>query len=189
MLVVDVGCGPSLPYEKNGAFVIGLEPSYPSIRHNEDVDIRIMGSATKMPFPSHSLDMVVCFYSIHHFVGSNREENRRLVSDAFHEFARVIKPGGSLFIYEMIPMAPAALMQSFVWNPARKVLGKKLDMYFWNAEFFDRIRSGIRREVVLERVFFQSSLRMVICPAFSLPQLKLYRFLYPLAPKLFKFLF
>jgi SAM-dependent methyltransferase len=69
MVVVDVGCGPSLPYEKNGAFVIGLEPSYPSIRHNEDVDIRIMGSATKMPFPSHSLDMVVCFYSIHHFVG------------------------------------------------------------------------------------------------------------------------
>ena len=86
-------------------------------------------------------------------------------------------------------MAPAALIQRLIWNPARKVLGRKLDMHFWTAEFFDRLRSDLMRDVVLERVFFQSSLKTIIRPAFSAPQLKIYRFLYPLEPKLFKFLF
>ena len=189
MVVVDVGCGPSLPYDKNGAFVMGLEPSYPSVRNNLDLDLRIMGSATKMPFPAQSLDMVVCFYAIHHFVGINRQETQRLVTSAFQEFVRVIKPGGALFVYEMVPMAPAVLVQRMLWDLARKVLADKLDMHFWAAEFFDQMRSGMAREVILERVYFQSNLSTVIRPAFSLPQLKLYRFLYPLTPKLFKFLF
>jgi ubiquinone/menaquinone biosynthesis C-methylase UbiE len=189
MLVLDVGCGPSLPYEKKGAFVIGLEPSFASIHANPDVDMRVFGSATTIPLPDQSVDMVVCFYSVHHFVGNTLDETYSLVTRAFQEFGRVIKPGGYLFVYEMSPMKPAALVQKVVWNSARKVMGKKLDMYFWTAGFFDAMRRDILQNAVMERVYFQSSFTMIIRPAFSLPELKLYRFLYPLAPKLFKFLF
>ena len=189
MLVVDVGCGPSLSYRKNGAFVVGLEPSFPSILNNTDVDMKIMGSAAKMPFRNQMLDAIICFYSVHHFVGNTIQETRVLVTSAFREFTRVIKAGGCLFVYEMIPMAPAAALQSIGWNAARKIVGSKLDMHFWPADFFDDLRTNLMPNTVVERIFFPSSLTMVIRPVFSVPQLKVYRFLYPLSPKLFKFVF
>lgn len=189
MIVVDVGCGPSLPYKKNGAFVIGLDASFPSIRSNQDADLKVFGSATKMPLSDRSVDLIVCFYAVHHFVSDTPEENEALVHRAFREFGRVIKPGGYLFVFEMTPMKPAAFIQALVWTWARKLLGSKLDMYFWTADFFDRLHRSTLETTVLERVYFQSSLMTIIRPAFSLPELKLYRFLYPLAPKLYKFLF
>jgi hypothetical protein len=76
-----------------------------------------------------------------------------------------------------------------MWNSVRKILGKKLDMHFLTASFFDIVRRDILQNTVMERVYFQSSFTAIIRPAFSLPELKLYRFLYPLAPKLYKFLF
>ncbi len=188
-LVVDVGCGPSLSYRKNGAFVVGLEPSFPSIQNNRDVDLGIMGSAAKMPFGNRTVDMIICFYSVHHMVGDSIRETRDLVTSAFREFVRVIKPGGSLFVYEVIPMAAAAVVQSLAWNPVRRLMRKKLDMHFWTAGFFDELRSDLMPDSVLEKVSFQSSPNTVFRPVFSLPQLKIYRFMYPLAPKLFKFLF
>jgi SAM-dependent methyltransferase len=125
-----------LPYQKKGAFIIGLESSLPSIRANPDVDLRVFGSATKIPFADQSVDMVVCFYSVHHFVGNNLDETYDLVIRAFREFERVIKPGGFLFIFEMSPMKPDAMVQKAMWNSVRKVLGKKLDMHFPDRELF-----------------------------------------------------
>jgi hypothetical protein len=61
-------------------------------------------------------------------------------------------------------------------------------MHFWTADFFESIRRQTMPEAVLERVFFQASFATVIRPAFSIPELKLYRFLYPLTPKLYKLL-
>jgi ubiquinone/menaquinone biosynthesis C-methylase UbiE len=188
MIVADIGCGPSLAYKPNGAFVIGLDPSLPSIRNNTDVHLRVLGSATSIPLADSSVDMVVCFYSVHHLVGSTREENYGIVSQSFRQFARIIKPGGTLFVFEMTPMRPAALIQQLIWNPMRRLLGAKLDMHFWTADFFEGICRQVKPEAVLERIFFQSSFATVIRPAFSVPELRLYRFLYPLTPKLYKFL-
>ena len=188
MVVVDVGCGPSLGYHPNGAFVIGLDPCFPSIRSNSGVSLRVLGSATRIPLAAASVDMIVCFYSVHHFVGETRAENYALVSSAFREFARIVKPGGTVFVFEMTPLKPAALLQRLVWNGMRRLLGSRLDMYFWTAGFFDAMRRQMMPHAVLERVFFQSSFATVIRPAFSIPDLKLYRFLYPLTPKLYKIL-
>jgi len=189
MLVVDVGCGPWLPYQKKGSFVIGLDSSFPSVRSNQDVDLRIFGSAVRMPMPDRSVDLAVCFYSLHHMVGETRAETQGVVTQAFMEFGRVIKPGGYLFVFEMTPMKPAAMLQRLAWDSMRRLLGRKLDMHFWAADFFERILQDTVAQAVLERVYFQSSLTTIIRPAFALPSLKLYRFLYPLAPKLYKFLF
>ena len=50
MLVLDIGCGPVLPYRKpEGVNIVGLEPSFHSIRVNEQLDLRVYGSAYSIP--------------------------------------------------------------------------------------------------------------------------------------------
>src|SRR5436190_324212 len=133
-IVLDVGCGPYLPYKPSpDVFVIGLEPSFPSIRENSQVNLPVCGSATDIPVSDRSVDLAIAFYSIHHMVGKTVRENDEIVQKAFAEFARVVKPGGSLFVFEMTPWRPFAAVQHIVWNRARRLVGGKLDMYFRSA--------------------------------------------------------
>ena len=96
-VVLDVGCGPALPYRRDPRwFVIGLERSFESLRRNADVDLRVHGTATALPLADRSIDAIVCFYSIHHMVGATVTQNRALVNAAFQEFGRVLKLHGEL---------------------------------------------------------------------------------------------
>jgi len=187
-VVLDVGCGPTLPYSKPpGVVVIGLDPSFHSIRANHEVDLRVCGSATAIPMADRSVDTVVCFYSIHHMVGATREDNRRQVEQAFREFGRVLKPEGLLFIFEMTPVTLFSGAQTALWNPVKRLAPRRLDMYFWSAEAL--ARTGQRHlppGSVLEKIFFGTSAFTMFPPAFALPWLKLPRIVYPLDAKLYK---
>jgi hypothetical protein len=45
-VVVDVGCGPALPYRRSKSwFLIGVDMSYESLRANTDVDLPVYASA------------------------------------------------------------------------------------------------------------------------------------------------
>ena len=121
-VLLDVGCGPSLPYAKHpDSFVIGLESSFESIRANVDVDLRVFGSAAALPLPDASIDIVICFYSIHHMVGDTRRQTADNVASAFREFGRVLKPGGFLFVFEMTPIIPFVFFQALAWNTVSAV--------------------------------------------------------------------
>ena len=105
MLVLDIGCGPTLPYPKPpGVQIIGLEPSLQSIRNNDQLDLRVFGTAYSIPLADASVDVVTCFYAIHHMVGKTGRETVENVNRAFAEFGRVLKPGGHLFVFEMTPV-------------------------------------------------------------------------------------
>jgi SAM-dependent methyltransferase len=181
-VLLDVGCGPSICYKKPaGSFLVGLEYSFPSIRSNRDVDLRICGSATAVPFGEGAVDLVVCFYSLHHMVGETVRESVAIVEKVFEELGRVVKPGGHLVVFEMRPWWPFRLVQGLCWDVARRVLGGKLDMHMWPQEALEppgkaRI-PGARFEV---RVF-ETSIRM-LSPIFALPWLKIPRMVYPLSP-------
>jgi SAM-dependent methyltransferase len=187
-VVLDVGCGPSLPYHKpDGVFVIGLEPSFHSIRVNQQVDLRVYGSAASIPMADSSVDIVVCFYSVHHMVGTNKAETALNVTRAFQEFGRVLKPQGILFVFEMTPITPFAWMQSMLWNQLRRVLGDKLDMYFWSAKNLSALaQSTLPQRTLLEKIYFETSIFTTFPPAFSLPWLRVPRLVYPLDAKLYK---
>jgi ubiquinone/menaquinone biosynthesis C-methylase UbiE len=187
-VVLDVGCGPSLPYEKAaGTFVIGLEPSFHSIRVNHDVDLRVYGSATAIPMADASVDIIVCFYSIHHMVGATKDATRANVTSAFREFGRVLKPGGQLFVFEMTPITFFSSVQGLLWNLVRRLMPTKLDMYFWTAEsIVDLGRQTLPPGTQVEKIFFGTSAFTSFPPAFSLPWLRVPRFLYPLDAKLYK---
>jgi ubiquinone/menaquinone biosynthesis C-methylase UbiE len=181
MRVVDAGCGPSLPYRKNGAWVIGIDPSVPTLFSNADVDEPIFASASAIPLPDQSIDAVVCFYSIHHMTGNTWAETRQEVLGAFREFRRILRPGGRLAVVEMIPSRTFQLAQRLGWTLARKMIGPSLDMCFWDEAFFWEAMPGLW----MERTVFPSSPWTWIRPVLSWPWLKIPRLLHPLTPMLF----
>lgn len=187
-VVLDIGCGPSIPYSRpEGAVLIGLEPSFNSIRANGDVSLRVNGSAAAIPMGDASVDVVVCFYSIHHMVGSSVEETRGNVARAFREFGRVLKPEGSIFVFEMTPIGPFYALQLMLWNTLRRLAPRTLDMFFWSASSLARVaKDNLPPGAVPEKLFFGTSAFTSIPPVFNLPWFKVPRIFYPLDAKLYK---
>jgi ubiquinone/menaquinone biosynthesis C-methylase UbiE len=189
-LVLDVGCGPTLPYKKPAdTFVIGLEASYDSIRANRAVDLRVYGSALEIPLPDQAADLVLAYYAVHHMTGKSLAENRRNLEAAFRELGRVVKPGGELMVFEVSPWRAVWLAEKLLWNTAKSVIGDKLDMCFYPADVYE----GVGRKILPHAAFsvqtFRSSLLGTFPPAFSLPWLAVPRFLYPFHVNLYRWRF
>lgn len=180
MVVLDIGCGPNVPYKKQpGSFLIGLDPSVPSVVRNVDLDLGLGASATELPLRDRSVDLIVCFYSIHHMVGDYVPETVANVNAAFSEFARVLKPGGTLLIFEVCPWLPFALLQRVLWRSARRFIGKAINYYFWRR---DGLKSVAARHLgngaaVVE--VYRCSPWAVFPPIFTLQWLRVPRFVYP----------
>ena len=189
-LVLDVGCGPRLPYAKpDGAFVIGLEASYESIRANHEVDLRVYGSGTEIPLPDDSVDTVIAYYAVHHMTGQDVAENRRNIVRAFREFGRVVKPGGELLVFEVSPWAPFYFAEKLVWNRAKAAIGHGLDMFFYSARDYAALGRVAFPEARFSVQSFGSSLLSTFPPAFSVPWLRVPRFLYPFDVNLYRWRF
>lgn len=186
-IILDVGCGPRLPYAPpKDSFVIGLEPSFPSVRANRQVNLRVCGTATEMPLPSRSVDIAVAFYSIHHMVGQTTSDNQAIVAKAFAELNRVLKPGGSLFVFEMTPYRPVYGLQRFAWNFAKRLLGGRLDMYFRSAESMAAFGRSAMSGAHLEEIDFSCAAFETFPPFFSVPWFRIPKILYPLDARLYK---
>lgn len=189
-VVLDVGCGPSLPYANpQDCFVIGLEASYHSIRANNEVDLRVYGTAAALPLPAQSVDLILCFYSIHHMVGRTIKENRAIVAGVLREFARVAKPGGALLVAEVTPWPLFGVAEQGVWNLARRVLRSKLDMYFWPARSLAAQARRAFPHATFRRRRFSTAPFSTFPPAFSLPWLRVPRLLYPFDVTLYEWHF
>lgn len=187
-VILDVGCGPSIPYSRPvGSRLVGLEPSFGSIRANDKVDLRVNGSATAIPMATASVDVIVCFYSIHHMVGRDINETRSYVAAAFKEFGRVLKPGGMLFVFEMTPMLIFAGLQSLLWNGIRRLAPSMLDMYFWSAKsLIEMANEHLPQGTISEKIVFGIPAFRTIRPVFNLPWLNVPKLVYPLDARLYK---
>ncbi|MBI2756446.1 MAG: class I SAM-dependent methyltransferase [Chloroflexi bacterium] len=190
IVVLDAGCGPALSYaRKPNWFVIGLDPSYESVRANREVDLRIYGGAEHLPLPDHSVDAIVCFYSIHHMVGSSIAQNHANVDGVLREFERVVRKGGDVFIFEVSPWWPFWVIEQIGWPLGRKVLGAKLDMFFYTrAALLRRARSAFGQGR-LETTTFRSDPWEWFPPVFSLQWLRMPRALYPFDVRLYRWSF
>lgn len=179
--VLDVGCGPVLPYKRrDDCVVIGVDLSWQSLCENSQPDLRVYASADRLPVPSHSIDTIVCMYSIHHFAGVTAAQNRRIVRTAFGEFARVLKPGGVLLVCEVAPRWVFAVVQTAAWDIAKHFLGPRLDMFFWTSDQLRELASqAFAQSAVFSVERFDSSWWTTFPPIFALPQLRIPRLFYP----------
>ena len=178
--VLDVGCGPALPYRRTVPyFLIGIDPSYESLRQNLEVDLRVYGYAHRLPLADRSIDTIVALYAIHHFAGRNRADNYHRVGAAFAEFGRVAKPGGSLFIFELEPLWPVWGFQCVVWNLSRRLF-PRIDMLFWRQQSLSRLAAEkLGRRSAYRKVAFESPLWTTFAPVFAWPRLRIPGFLFP----------
>jgi SAM-dependent methyltransferase len=189
-VVLDVGCGPSLPYARPDAcFVIGLEASYESIRVNDAVDLRVYGTASALPLPTRSVDTILCFYSLHHMTGRTVDENREIALGVFRELGRVVKPGGELLVFEVSPWGPAWSVERSLWNWAKKAIGPRLDMFFYPNQELEELGRRALPDATFSRQVFERSKLSTFPPAFSLPWLHVPRFLYPFDVSLYRWRF
>lgn len=107
--VLDVGCGEGALAARlagSGARVIGLDPLPQALararaERPEGPNLRyVAGSAEALPFAGSSFDLVIFFNSLHH-VGL--AEMPRALTEA----ARVLRPGGALYVQEPLARGPA----------------------------------------------------------------------------------
>lgn len=186
-VVLDIGCGPALPYVRNpGCFLIGLDASYASVRANSTVDLRVYGTATALPLPNRSVDTILCLYSVHHMIGDSIGENRCIVREAMSEFARVLKPGGDLLVFEVSPWLPFWIAEQAAWSVVRRFLGSRLPAYFWSPGALISIARRAFPAATFERIAFKTSLLRTFPPAFGLPWLKVPRMFYPFSVNLYR---
>lgn len=101
--VVDVGCGDGglvRRMTKAGAHVLGVECSPRQLAKARAVapvagESIVEGVAQALPVPSGQTDVVVFFNSLHHVPGA-------VMAKALEEAARVLKPGGQVYVSEPI---------------------------------------------------------------------------------------
>jgi SAM-dependent methyltransferase len=178
-VVVDIGCGPELPYSKQDALVIGVDASFESIRANRNVDLRVFASADRLPLIDHAVDTIVCFYSVHHMTGTTVAENQSIVAGVFREFSRVLKPSGRLMIFDVSPRWPFATLENIFWNTGRNKLGGALDMFFWKDRALCEVGLQAMPSAKFSQQSFGASSFQTFPPIFSQPNLRVPRMLYP----------
>ena len=179
--VLDVGCGSRLPYKpKADAFVIGVDPSSDALRANKRLNLRVHASGGRLPVASASVDLLVCFYSLHHMIGGSIAETRANVAECLRECARVLVPGGTLFIVENNPRSLYRLLQRWGWPFAKKILGRHLDMFFWSQRDLDRLLIEATGRGLDRTIQCDTSQLTVISPLFAVPRFKVFRFMHPL---------
>ncbi len=179
-VLVDVGCGPSVPYTRRPRNVlVGVDLSYEAVRRNYDVDVRVYGAASHLPFGDRSIDAIICFYLLHHIVAESVAEGERCIREAFVEFGRVLKHDGRIYAFEVILGHPMFLLQRLAWNTLRNVY-PSLDMFFWSDRALRELSlECLPRGTELRRHVFKASMWATFPFIFTLPRLKLPRFLYP----------
>ena len=179
-VLVDVGCGPKLPYHRpRKCFLVGVDLSFESIRRNNEVDLRVFGPADCLPLRDASADVIVCFYSLHHMVGRCLRDNRLHLERTFSEFGRVLKPGGCVFVFEISPVRLADLLQDALWNIAKRVYSR-FDMYFWSERALQKVSSkSLPSGTEFQRREFKTPPWVMFQFVFAWPRFRLPRLLYP----------
>lgn len=112
--ILDVGCGKgrfSRKLKDLGFEVIGLEPSTGLVKiakkNNPDI-LFVEASATKMPFPDDTFDILICVSVLEHIPDTQK---------ALQEMARVLKNGGHLLVLDrnIFGLHPLYLVPTILW--------------------------------------------------------------------------
>jgi ubiquinone/menaquinone biosynthesis C-methylase UbiE len=186
-VTLDLGCGPGAPYVKPaGAFVVGVDPSLPSLVANRDIDLGLHATAAKLPLADQSVDAVIAIYVLHHMVGETISATRANVVAAFAEMARVVKPGGDVLVLEVCPWPLTWIAERVAWTLIRRIVGPPIDFLFWPPSELVAMGRAAFPGAHLEQRRYRMAWMQTFPPVIALPWLKVPRFLYPFDPWVFR---
>lgn len=119
--ILDVGGGTGAFLEKilqkNPKLeVFLLDSSKSMIAESNITDTMVLGKACRNPFSTNSFDYVLCTDALHHF------ENK---SKSVKEMMRVVKPGGTIIIFEMNAESPVTKLIKF----GERILGEPSEFF------------------------------------------------------------
>jgi SAM-dependent methyltransferase len=137
--VLDVGCGDAgvlIALAEAGAVAHGVEPFEPSVlrgrvraeEHGVAVDLR-EGVGEELPFPDGEFDLVILDNVLEHVQDRER---------TLDEIARVLRPGGILYLVTPKPFA----LHSLVSDPHYAMAGLVLMPRPLQKWYFERVRGG-----------------------------------------------
>jgi SAM-dependent methyltransferase len=179
-VVLDIGCGPNLPYDRpEGAYIVGVEPSLPALRANKGVDLALHTSASTLPLADGTVDVALALYAIHHMIGPSVHDSWLRVESAFDEMARVTKPGAVVVVLEVCPWPPVWMLERIGWKGIRRMLGDGVDFVFWPEKKLVRAGGDAFPGASLTRERFSVSPFATFPPVIAAPKFTIPRVLYP----------
>ncbi|MBX7255879.1 MAG: class I SAM-dependent methyltransferase [Candidatus Hydrogenedentes bacterium] len=152
--VLDVGTGPgwlllAIRAQSRDLELVGIDIS-PAMVHQAHENIGAAGlanhievregGAANIPFPESSFDLVVSTGSLHHWTDAE---------GGLNEIYRVLKPGGTALIYDVVTNTPKAAM-----TEAAKQFGRLKVLLFWLHGFEEPFMSSHALETLAKETRF-----------------------------------
>lgn len=123
-LVLDIGSGGVSDFSSNGdRTVVSLDNVLEFLRHGRTAGVlNAAGDVRALPLKSGSADRIIIQHVVHHLTSDILAENLRNVRAAVAESARVLAPGGRLFIIDSTTSRFFDLLQRAVYTISYKFL-------------------------------------------------------------------
>jgi ubiquinone/menaquinone biosynthesis C-methylase UbiE len=154
-LVLDVGSGGVSDFgSEDGRTVVALDNVFEFLRDGRTPNVlSVAGDVRALPLRTGSADRVIIQHVIHHLTSDVVAENLRNVRAAVAESARVLAPGGRLFLIDSTTTRSLDLLQRSVYTisyHALKALGRPM-VFILSPSTLCRMcrRSGLDPDTVL----------------------------------------
>jgi SAM-dependent methyltransferase len=153
--VLDLGSGGVTEYQTGRIdFLISMDNVLEFLKHSRNpAAADVCGDVTAVPLRDASVDFIIMQHVLHHLTARRYVQNVRNVRAAAAEAARILKPGGTVFLVDS--MAPPLLERLQAWvyelsHAALRLLGKPMVFFFSTARLGGILEaSGLRVERVI----------------------------------------
>jgi len=151
-IVVDIGSGGDTRHRNPAiTLLVSVDNVVEFLRHAKDpAALNAAGDVRALPFKRGSVDRIVIQFVIHHLTDDNLAGTFRNVRAAVAESARILKPGGRIFIVDSMTWRPLDVLQRGLYPLSRALLrgfGKPM-VFLLSAPFLVRLcaESGLAAE-------------------------------------------
>jgi len=151
-IVVDVGSGGDTRHRNPAiTLLVSVDNVLEFLRHAKDpAAFNAAGDVRALPFKKGSVDRIVIQFVVHHLTDDNLAGTLRNVRAAVAESARILKPGGRIFIVDSMTWRPLDVLQRALYPLSRTLLrgfGRPM-VFILSAPFLVRLcaESGLAAE-------------------------------------------